>query len=784
MSHIYGDYEATLRALDVQSGNPRLAKLEEYGVDHATLMAELKILEKPVIDRDELRHKSIEQIATERHAVVFEQLVVERIKILGTVALFADMSPTDLRRAAEQFEEDERDEGTSVFSQNDTSDDFYVVASGEAHIIFEAGEKARTLSVLTPGRFFGELGAMHRTPRNASVKAKPDKEDMQRLELLKLSGPKFRAMFEGITIDDNLNVREIRAWCAVGNCPLFGGLGEDRLRDCVKRVKVETYAPGAVILHEGASPEAFYVVVEGVVKVTEEDAGHKNGERPLRELGDGDHFGEVPLLAKDSSCGKAVHAVLRVTVARIERSDLVAAYKTEEGRAYLRQRAYFRALDDGGALLEEPDARPVSTQDRASRRSNDSRVTKQRKAARAAFKRLVKSFSESLISQMYKQIVGRPTLVKSYGADVAKSFLSARDRADFGKRVLRAMEALNKKNVLDRTMPELTLVTSVLKQAKAFCRQYVADWPEHAWTDFGHHIRVDRVKKGCAVFDTKAKALRFYVLVRGTAAVLAKSDRDEEPTKTRRRSLETLDPETSKGALWKGELGDFVECSTPGDCLGAESLDALRNGRVPKYRQSCVAVSECIFLSFEASDYREVAANVAEGLETGVETKFALLRQTGLFADAPVDQCYTVAYALEAAKCSRGTLLMNEGHKAPRLSFIVRGGVVVRSAGVAVAELGVGDYFGESGLLDKTNLVRGAVESVSCVSTAATDLFVLEDYACIPQQILKRLERNWRVRASWRRDRVAKQRQTIGAHKKQMPRRVVAEMVAQSPWIA
>ena len=63
MSHIYGDYEATLRALDVQSGNPRLAKLEEYGVDHATLMAELKILEKPVINRDELRHKSIEQIA-------------------------------------------------------------------------------------------------------------------------------------------------------------------------------------------------------------------------------------------------------------------------------------------------------------------------------------------------------------------------------------------------------------------------------------------------------------------------------------------------------------------------------------------------------------------------------------------------------------------------------------------------------------------------------------------------------------------------------------------------
>ena len=107
--------------------------------------------------------------------------------------------------------------------------------------------------------------------------------------------------------------------------------------------------------------------------------------------------------------------------------------------------------------------------------------------------------------------------------------------------------------------------------------------------------------------------------------------------------------------------------------------------------------------------------------------------------------------------------------------------MVVRSAGVAVAELGVGDYFGESGLLSATNLVKGAVESVSCVSTMATDLYVLEDYGCVPAPILKRLKRNWGVRASWRKDRVVKQRQTIGDHKKQMPRSMVAEMVARSP---
>ena len=113
-----------------------------------------------------------------------------------------------------------------------------------------------------------------------------------------------------------------------------------------------------------------------------------------------------------------------------------------------------------------------------------------------------------------------------------------------------------------------------------------------------------------------------------------------------------VDPEAAKDAIWKGELGEFVECGGPGSCFGAESWTRLKNGRAPRYRQNLVAVSECIFLSFEATDYREVAANVMAGLETDVEEKFALLRKTGLFADAPVDQCYTVAYALEKAKCS------------------------------------------------------------------------------------------------------------------------------------
>ena len=75
-------------------------------------------------------------------------------------------------------------------------------------------------------------------------------------------------------------------------------------------------------------------------------------------------------------------------------------------------------------------------------------------------------FSDSLISQMYKQIVRQPSLTTSYGADVAKSFMASATRPEFGKKILRALETLNKKNALDRTMPELALAIAVLRQAK------------------------------------------------------------------------------------------------------------------------------------------------------------------------------------------------------------------------------------------------------------------------------------------------------------------------------
>ena len=86
--------------------------------------------------------------------------------------------------------------------------------------------------------------------------------------------------------------------------------------------------------------------------------------------------------------------------------------------------------------------------------------------------------------------------------------------------------------------------------------------------------------------------------------------------------------------------------------------------------------------------------------------------------------------------------MMSEGQTAPRLSG--ERGVVVRSAGVAVAELASATTSGRAGCC-RRRTVKGAV-GVSCVSTMATDLYVQRRAG--RAAILKRLKRNWGVRAS------------------------------------
>ena len=75
---------------------------------------------------------------------------------LGQLALFADLSPSQLEAIAHSHEEDVFAEGERVLRRGLSGGNFYVILEGEASVEIEGEERAR----LRRGDFFGEVSIL------------------------------------------------------------------------------------------------------------------------------------------------------------------------------------------------------------------------------------------------------------------------------------------------------------------------------------------------------------------------------------------------------------------------------------------------------------------------------------------------------------------------------------------------------------------------------------------------------------------------------------------------
>lgn len=80
----------------------------------------------------------------------------------------------------------------------------------------------------------------------------------------------------------------------------------------------------------------------------------------------------------------------------------------------------------------------------------------------------------------------------------------------------------------------------------------------------------------------------------------------------------------------------------------------------------------------------------------------AQLKRIPLFADTPDEKLRLVAQFAQSKEFSDGTTLIKEGGFSNELMAIEEGKAEVQRDGKKVADLGPGDFFGEAGLLDKS----------------------------------------------------------------------------------
>lgn len=89
------------------------------------------------------------------------------VETLGQLALFADLTPSQLQAIAHTHEEDVFSAGERVLRRGLSGGNFYVILEGEAAVELGGEEKVR----LARGDFFGEISALTGEPPAADVVA-------------------------------------------------------------------------------------------------------------------------------------------------------------------------------------------------------------------------------------------------------------------------------------------------------------------------------------------------------------------------------------------------------------------------------------------------------------------------------------------------------------------------------------------------------------------------------------------------------------------------------------
>lgn len=164
---------------------------------------------------------------------------------------------------------------------------------------------AHRTAQLTEGALFGELAALGRVPRTASMFAETEAE---LLEIRWQGLREIRRYDEGWRRMIEQNYREHALRAHLRATPLFAGLGEAALAELVNHTLFETYgtfdwhvsfkhlqraAEGAppvepVIARQGDHADGLLLIRAGFARVTTRLG---NGERTLTYLGTGDHYG-------------------------------------------------------------------------------------------------------------------------------------------------------------------------------------------------------------------------------------------------------------------------------------------------------------------------------------------------------------------------------------------------------------------------------------------------------------------------------------------------------------
>ncbi|CAJ1931536.1 unnamed protein product [Cylindrotheca closterium] len=204
--------------------------------------------------------------------------------------VFENLNESDETKLTQAFEKMQVHEGQKIINQGDTGDYFYVIAEGAVR--FEVNGKGVGKS--EAGKSFGELSLLYTSPRAASVIAQENPT-----VLFRVDQKTFRYVME--TKAKESENEKMGLLKKIGFLKDFKHSDLTRLCDCMVP---RNFEKDEVVVTKGEEGDLFYILKEGLMKVTDISVGGTAYEDVT--LSPGDYFGERALLLSEPRAANVV----------------------------------------------------------------------------------------------------------------------------------------------------------------------------------------------------------------------------------------------------------------------------------------------------------------------------------------------------------------------------------------------------------------------------------------------------------------------------------------------
>lgn len=267
--------------------------------------------------------------------------------------LFSDFTEPEFLEAVRKVGSRSLVAGSTLFNEGDSGDSIFIIAGGSVDVIGRAkdGHEVR-LARLEEGSVFGEFGFFLNSRRLTAVKAHEDST------VLELTGDDLNGM-----ISKHPRVEEVLFGFykervvdrLMALCDVFAPLSAADRREVLKRLALEKFAKGCLVLREHDRGDIMYLIKKGRVSVWATDRAGVRKE--LAELAEGDFFGEIALATSRPRVASvtAVTDVELVVFSRTVIKEMLGKYPRVkavlENVITARVQDAVRALERRGALI-------------------------------------------------------------------------------------------------------------------------------------------------------------------------------------------------------------------------------------------------------------------------------------------------------------------------------------------------------------------------------------------------------------------------------------------------